>query len=79
MSQKRIDWSKQHTGAGHGKYGDKGHPECPGCMAEGMHLGGTCVLAYSYGPHLIRLCPYPDPRRPHAFDKARDRETGLAS
>ncbi|KKN82322.1 hypothetical protein LCGC14_0311350 [marine sediment metagenome] len=57
-----VDWSKEHTGALHGKYGDKGHAGCPGCMSAGMHLGGTCVLAYSYGLHLVSLCPFPDPR-----------------
>ena len=52
-----IDWTQQHTDALHGKYGDKGHAGCPGCMSDGMHLSGTCTLAY--GPHLIRLCPCP--------------------
>jgi hypothetical protein len=71
-----VEWAKEHTGALHGKYGDKGHAGCPGCMTEGMHLAGTCTIAYSYGPHLIRLCPYPDPSKAHAFDAAMRRDTG---
>ena len=69
-----MNATKEHTGALHGKYGDKGHPGCPGCMTEGMHLDGACVLAYSYGPHLTRLCPQPNPGKPNVFDRARDKD-----
>lgn len=69
-----MNAKEEHTGALHGKYGDKGHAGCPGCMTEGMHLGGTCVLAYSYGPHLARLCPV-SPAGVNALDRQREAET----
>ena len=70
------DYSKEHTGSLHGKYGDKGHAGCPGCMTEGMHLGGSCVVAYSYGAHLTRLCPL-DPREQNQLNKQMKENVGL--
>ena len=70
------DYSKEHTGALHGKYGNKGHPSCPGCMTKGMHLSGSCVTAYSYGPHLRRLCPLA-PDGTNAFDSQMKKDVGL--